>query len=432
MHHHYVLKLYQQLPGDVNIPHWIDFIHDKSVVRDRAAPPIDRVLDEAGLPFWVTKEYRLAGTGWNASEIREGLDRTYRLILQREGAVPPDMVSRLAAIPMVETAHELEIGETEVPPHRLAAPMTLPGRPARDLIHLAYAKSITQGHPEVSIAVLDTGVSLKHRELAGKIRRGADFVDLGGLDTSEFIGDVTGYDDVPEDEVGHGTHVSGIVGSRGVDMDEGVAPGCSLMAVRVLATMRSEGRRVGAGIVDNINVGIKWAVDHGADVINMSLGIKHTGGGLPHADVIRYALGKGVTVVAASGNDGTAERYYPGALPGVIAVGAVDGDGVLTRFSSYGANISVVAPGLNIYSAFANNTYAYASGTSQASPFVAGMVGLLKSYAREQGQRLSNLDIMQVLRHTSDKVDSRLRNEYAGYGLINLADAFKFLRYQLG
>ena len=190
-------------------------------------------------------------------------------------------------------------------------------------------------------------------------------------------------------------------------------------------------RLVGAGIVDNINTGIKWAVDNGADVINMSLGIRHTGGGLPHEDVVRYALSKNVVVVAASGNDGTSERYYPGALPGVFAVGAVDSNGAVTNFTSYGANITVVAPGLNIYSSFAHNSYAVASGTSQASPFVAGSIALAKSYALEQGQKLTANEIHYLLKNTSDKVNSRLRDEHAGYGLLNLADAFKLLNHLL-
>jgi subtilisin family serine protease len=194
--------------------------------------------------------------------------------------------------------------------------------------------------------------------------------------------------------------------------------------------MKSGDRIVGAGIIDNINTGIKHAVDHGASIINMSLGVKHMGGGLPHQDVIRYALSKNVTVVAASGNDGTAERYYPGALPGVIAVGAVDPAGAVTPFTSYGANIAVVAPGTNIYSSFAHNTYAYASGTSQASPFVAGAVALMKSFALAAGRTLGTQHITSILRNTSDKIDGRLRNERAGYGLINLADVFKLLSYQ--
>jgi subtilisin family serine protease len=203
------------------------------------------------------------------------------------------------------------------------------------------------------------------------------------------------------------------------------------MAVRVLATMKAGERFVGAGVVDNIDPAIKWAVDNHADIINMSLGIRHVGGGLPHEDVIRYALSKNVVVVAASGNDGTNQRYYPGALPGVIAVGAVDNDGAVTRFTSYGANITVVAPGLGIYSSFAHNSYAVASGTSQASPFVAGGVALAKSYALEMGHKLTNNEINYILKHTSDRVSTRLRDEHAGYGLLNLADAFKLLTHLL-
>jgi thermitase len=431
MKHHLVLKLHRQLSDDTNVPDWMSFINDKSLVRESVNPEVDRALQELGLKFWLTKEYKPAGALWSKEEINEGLNRTYRLILQQEYDLPRDLAQRVKLVPIVEDARELEVGEARLPQPEVSAQTSLSVQKVAELINLPYAQAFTKGIAGIKIAVLDTGVNLDHKELAGKIVKRADFVNLEGLDTSEFVGDIQGYDDVPEDEVGHGTHVSGIIASRGLQMDEGVAPGCGIMAVRVLATMKSGARLVGAGIVDNINAGIKWAVDNGADVINMSLGIKHMGGGLPHEDVIRYALSKNVVVVAASGNDGTNERYYPGALPGVIAVGAVDDNGSVTRFTSFGANITVVAPGLNIYSSFAHNTYAAASGTSQASPFVAGSVGLMKSYASEQGRRLTNNEIIHILKNTSDKVSSRLRDERAGYGLINLADAFKLLNHML-
>ncbi len=430
MKYHFVLKIRQKLNSDLHIPYWVDFITDKSVVIQNLNPEVDALMSSAGLQFWLTREYAPANASWSASEVLHGLDRTYRLVLQQEYTLPDDLLDRLLQLPSVETACELTIGEAHIPQRDLSVQTSLPGSRPADLIYLAFAKALTRGSPQVKIAVLDTGVNLSHPELAGRLLPGADFVDLEGMDTSDFIGDYLGYDDVPEDEVGHGTHVSGIIASRGLQMDEGVAPDCRILPVRVLATMRTGGRLVGAGIIDNINAGIKCAVDWGADIINMSLGIKHTGGGLPHEDVIRYALSKNVTVVAASGNDGSPERYYPGALPGVIAVGAVDYSGQVTAFTSYGANITVVAPGLNIYSSFANNSYAVASGTSQASPFVAGSVGLMKAYAKSMGASLSNQDILSILKNTSDRVDSRLRSVHAGYGLLNLADAFKLLSHQ--
>jgi thermitase len=431
MKHHVVVKLHWPVAEDLRIPDWLTFIDDKSVVRDTIEPGIDRTMRDLGLKFWATREYQPAGDRWSPEEAREGLDRTYRLILQEDYALPPDLVARIKRLPAVADAHALEVAASRLPVPQVSTQASLASR-ASDAIYLSYAKALTKGHPEIRIAVVDTGVNLDHQELRGKVVAGADFVDLQGLDTSSFIGDTTDYDSVPEDEVGHGTHVSGIIAGRGIEMDEGVAPDCSIVAVRVLATMRSGSKLYGAGIVDNINPGIKWAVDVGkADVINMSLGIKHESGALPHADIIRYAIGKGVTVVAASGNDGKPERYYPGALPGVIAVGAVDDAGNVTPFTSYGANICCVAPGTNIYSSFAHNTYAFASGTSQASPFVAGGIALMKSLARDQGTTLTNAEVTTIIKKTSDKVDSRLRDEHAGYGLLNLADAFKLLTHSM-
>jgi thermitase len=431
MKNHIILKLREPLVDGKAIPFWVDFINDKSTIRETVNPDVDRLMRQLGLSFWLTKEFKPEGPEPNAAEIAEGLNRTYRMILQKDYGMPADLAERIKLIPSVEDARPLTVGEAPLPQPELATQASFSQRAAAELIQLAYSRNFTRGSATVKIAVLDTGVNLNHEELRGRIVKKADFVNLEGLDTTNFVGDFKGYDDAPEDEVGHGTHVSGIIGARGRNMDEGVAPGCGIMAVRVLATMKQDRRYVGAGIVDNINTGIKWAVDNGANVINMSLGIRHVGGGLPHQDVIKYALRKNVTVVAASGNDGTAERYYPGALRGVFAVCAVDYTGKVAAFTSYGANISVVAPGMNIYSSFARGGYAMAPGTSQAAPFVAGTVGLLQSYALEHGKRLTNEDIGYILKSTSDKVDSRLRNVHAGYGLINLADAFKLLNHLL-
>jgi thermitase len=424
---HIVIKLVAEHPDDDEIPHWVLFADDKSKTFDRVQPVLDRLLRAYGLKVWLTSEYDTAAEDWDEHEIRAGLNRTYRLILQDDTDLPPALIDQIRLLPAVEDAHPIEVVEAPIPAAPSLSLSSISGGQAPEMIGLPYAKALTKGDPRITVAILDTGVDLGHRELQGKIDKRFDFVDLQGIDTRDFVGRTRGLDANVTDDVGHGTHVSGIIAATGINMNEGVCPDCRLMAVRVLATMKSGDRLVGAGIVDNINNGIKWAVDNGADVINMSLGIRNAGGGLPHEDVIRYAISKGVTVVAASGNDGTADRYYPGALPGVIAVGAVDNGGAVTNFTSYGANITVVAPGVNIYSSFAHDTYALASGTSQASPFVAGTVALLKSFGRAQGRNLTTSQIVGIFRRTSDRPDRRLRSERAGYGLINVADAFRLM-----
>ncbi|HRD62925.1 MAG TPA: S8 family serine peptidase [Nocardioides sp.] len=434
MKHHLVVKMRRRLPEPPRIPDWITFITDKSSVVTSVDAQVDAVLRAAGRLFWVTHEYAPALDGWAALEVHHGLDRTYRLVLQQgEDRLPDEVLLKLAAQPSVESAHQWEVGGADLPDNLPVAVATARGVDdgGRGLIGLDFARALSRGRRDVRVAVLDTGINLDHPELRGKIVAKADFVDLQGLDTSSFVGDFLGADDDPEDELGHGTHVAGIIAAEGVGMDPGIAPGCSLMAVRVLATLRSGGRDQGAGVVDNINPGIKFAADNDADVINMSLGIRHVGGGLPHEDVIRYALARGVTVVAASGNDGTDTKYYPGALPGVVAVGAVDGEGRVASFTSYGAQITVVAPGVNILSSFAHGRYAVASGTSQASPCVAGAVALLKSFARDNGVRLGPDDVLRILRETSDRPDRRLRSTHAGYGVLNMTDAFKWLMASL-
>lgn len=430
MKQHLIFKLHEPLAAGLMVPDWMRFIEDKSVVVKELDGLVDPVLREAGLDYWVTREFQLATAEWSEAERDQGLDRTYRVLLLNDAAADDRLVDRLRSVPSVEAVRRLEVVEAVVPRPELAHQTSL-GRSRGEAVGLGYAQSATRGRPDVTVAVLDTGVDLEHPELQGRVIQRADFVDLRGMDTSAFVGDVKDFDDVPDDEVGHGTHVAGIIAGRGLRMDEGIAPECRILAVRVLATMKSGDRLVGAGIVDNINPAIKWAVDHGADIINMSLGIKHTGGGLPHEDVIKYALAKNVAVVAASGNDGTPARYYPGALPGVIAVGASDESGQPARFSSFGAQITVMAPGVNILSSHARRGYAVASGTSQASPFVAGCIALLVSHARNQSRGLSTRDVVGILRNTSDRVDTRPRHRQAGYGLINMTDAMKLLTYSL-
>lgn len=411
-------------------PHWEDAIRDKPVATEIPESRMARLLALHRTPVWLMRGYAPQSGRWSAAEIASGLNRIYRLVLQENAEIPPALIRDISLLPYVEYARAAGVGTAELPEPRPAAMSARTDQRSRDAIFMEQAHEYSRGDESITIAVLDTGVWTTHPELAARMLPGRDFVDiLDGAGT--FIGDYLDADDDPTDAVGHGTHVAGIVVARGAAMPDGVAPKCRLLPVRVLGAMRQGERRVGAGLIDNINAGIKWTVDQGADVINMSLGIRRSGGGLPHAEVIDYAKRKGVTVVAAAGNDGQEQLYYPGALEHVIAVGAVDESGGVASFSTFGAQVSMVAPGTNIYSTYLDDDYAFSTGTSHATPFVTGAVALLKSYARSRGRSLTDGQVKHVLKHSADRVGTTFKDRKAGFGRLNLLDAMRLLEHKL-
>ena len=215
----------------------------------------------------------------------------------------------------------------------------------------------------VTIAVIDTGVDLDHPEFSGRIVAGYDFVD---------------GDAIPDDTDGHGTHIAGTIAARDDDNIgiSGVAPAANIMPIRVLGD-------TGEGWNSDIVAGIRWAVNNGADVINLSLGGDRYTRSM--AQALRFATDRGTVVVMAAGNDGDQTPSYPGAHAAEygIAVGAVDRNQNFADFSNKaGSNTLdyVTAPGVRIYSAAPGGGYAIYSGTSMATPHVAGIAGLLKSY----------------------------------------------------
>lgn len=414
-----------------NAPHWQEIIASKAVAQEAFIPSVDALLQQRKLPVWVTREYHPANNKWTQEEYAHGLQRIFRLILQEDKHLPDDLIQSITLLPEVEYARAGGVAITPLPTPSAQSMSVSTDANSREAIFLPEAHRWSRGDARITIAVLDSGVCLTHPELRESLLPGYDFVDIL-TDAEAFFGDAVGADPDPDDEVGHGTHVAGIIAAKGKNMPEGVAPLCRILPVRVLGALRQGDRRVGAGLLDNINTALKWAVDQGADIINMSFGIKHEGGGLPHREVVEYALAKGVTLIAATGNDGQDALYYPGALPGVIAVGAVNLDGDKAFFSTYGVQVTFVAPGSEIYSAYREDGYAYASGTSQAAPFVSGAAALLKSYALERaGRRLSDRQIKHLLKYTADRIDSQFRTRQTGYGQINIADALRLLDYRL-
>ncbi|KEO82000.1 S8 family peptidase [Tumebacillus flagellatus] len=265
------------------------------------------------------------------------------------------------------------------------------------LIKADKAWQTSTGDPNVIIAVVDTGVDLNHPDLQGKLVPGRNI--LAGTDT-------------PQDDNGHGTHCAGIIAARTNNL-EGIAGVNWNSKIMPVKAMNADG----SGSVADIADGIYWAADHGADVINLSLGDYEDSDYLHEA--IKYAHDKGVVVTAAMGNDGIGQPSYPAAYPEVIGVAANDESNETATFSNYGSHCSVTAPGVSIPSTYPNKRYVALSGTSMASPHVAGVAGLLKSI----NKNLKPEDIRDILQKTADDLGPAGRDDYYGWGEINVSKA---------
>ena len=277
----------------------------------------------------------------------------------------------------------------------------------------------------ITIAVLDTGVDLAHPDLRDRLVPGADFAEGEGSDCAPG----------PRDGHGHGTHVSGLAlatADNGIGL-AGVAPEAKLMPVRVCGSGFCDG--------DDVNDGIRWATDHGADVINLSLGTDEVDlvlGVNPLADLssgaeaVKYATDAGVIVVASAGNANWVFCGHPGADPGAICVAALDKDGLPASYSNlpfdrdgeadafraFGGDgdtcetqaMSTGWPGAGINACGA--AYQALSGTSMASPHVAGAAAVLRSFG------LSRSAVIERLKATASNGGSY--DPLMGYGVPDL------------
>lgn len=208
--------------------------------------------------------------------------------------------------------------------------------------------------PTVIVAVLDTGVCLDHPDLAGKFVAGYDFVE---------------NDTTPQDANGHGCGVAGVIAAHinnGVGI-AGVAPNARIMPLRVLDAS-------GMGTYSDIAAAVVYAADNGARILNLSLAGAQNSEIL--ADAINYAIMRGAIVIAAAGNYNTNIPFYPAALPNVVAVGSVDSNLQRSSFSNYGPHVGVQAPGRDILTTAPNGDYQMMTGTSFASPQVAGVTAM--------------------------------------------------------
>ncbi|TAF32066.1 MAG: T9SS C-terminal target domain-containing protein [Cytophagales bacterium] len=299
--------------------------------------------------------------------------------------------------------------------------------------------AIEKGSSNVVVAIIDTGTDLLHPELKERLWKNSKEIpgNNNDDDNNGYVDDIFGWDftetdNNPSDVDGHGTHVAGTVGAipdnrigvAGVDWN------CRLMTVKALSDL-------GSGSFEWIAQSIYYAADNGADVINMSL--SGSSDGLLLQEAVNYAvIQKGVVVVVAMGNNNSSVARFPAACIGVIAVGSTDARdfrsdpftvGSVRGGSNYGPHIWVVAPGSNIISLGVNSGMGrIISGTSMATPHVAGLVSLLLA----QDPTRTPEDIRNILKFSSDDVvgrgdeDTRGFDIYHGYGRINARRALSF------
>ncbi|WP_132996036.1 S8 family peptidase [Sporanaerobacter acetigenes] len=250
----------------------------------------------------------------------------------------------------------------------------------------------------IKVAVLDTGIDGGHYDLYVR----------GGYSV---------FNDSPYyDGYGHGTHVAGIVAalenSYGV---LGVAPDVSLYSVKVLGND-------GYGSISGIVEGIEWAVNNNMNVINMSLGSSSYSS--IFEDYCNYAYNSGLLIVAAAGNSGNSygtgdSVEYPARYSSVMAVAATDYYDKRASFSSTGSDVEIAAPGVDIYSTYPDNNYAYMSGTSMACPHVAGAAALVWS----ANPNLTNIQVRQKLVNSAKYLGNRY---HYGAGLVQAYNAIYY------
>lgn len=350
--------------------------------------------------------------GFDDDERDRGLDRIIAIELSQPAAAT-ELSRQLSDQQGVEWATPEPLSFAPLDAGTLAQSMLAPPsvkdvRRPHERVGAFEALAMESGDQRVIVACVDTGVALDHEEFDGRIYGGIDTVDLGlGVigGNIELLGDSRGRDFCARDETGHGSHVAGIICARGLRVPQGLAGRSSLAPVRALAAARGpDGQVVGIGGTLDIDAAIKAAADMGARVMNMSFGTSEEDlfyGAPPiHADSIDYVQSLGVVPVAAMGNSGREEVYFPAALSGVIAVGAIDEDGRRSDFSTIGEHIALAAPGTDIISVGLEG-YRASTGTSHAAPFVAATVALMLARAGRAGITLTAHDCRNILQDSA-------------------------------
>jgi len=312
----------------------------------------------------------------------ELLRRTYQIKFNAIDKVDA-IIREISQLPVIEYAERKELHGHFLTPNDLGANSTTgTGMWHLYRINAQQAWDLSTGSSNVVVAVTDNAILSTHPDLTNKLVTGYD-APTGGSNTNPC----------GSNDGNHGTHVSGTVGAQ-TNNGVGVASigfNVSVMPVKIGNCN---------GQLTHGYEGINWAANNGAHVINMSWG----GGGFSNygQNVCNAAFNAGSILVAAAGNDGTTQQFYPAAYNNVIAVASTTTNDAKSGFSQYGTWITISAPGSAIYSTYATTAYARIQGTSMASPNVAGLIGLMKSYV----PTVSNADIINCLLSSADNINA--------------------------
>jgi PKD repeat protein len=341
------------------------------------------------------------------SQLHPGIDdrllsRTYQVEFSQINKVS-ELVTYLSELDELEYAERKELHESFLSPNdQYYANSFNSGQWALFQIDAPLAWDISTGSSDIVVAVTDNAINISHPDLVNKMVPGWDAVDNDN-DPSPCGGN-DGF---------HGSHVSGIVGAE-TNNNIGIASigyNVSIMPVKI--------GDCNTGSLTSGYDGIIWAADNGADVINMSWG----GGGSSNygQNVCSYAWNLGTILIAAAGNDGTNQQFYPAAYDDVVSVASTTSGDAKSSFSQYGTWVSISAPGSSILSTDEGSSYQVTQGTSMASPLVAGLVGLMISHAPSATPQ----EVVNCLLSSAENIDGANSNYIGqlGAGRINAYQA---------
>lgn len=345
------------------------------------------------------------------------LQRVYLLEFSDFGQVD-NIIKQMSATGFVDYAERVPLDRTCLTPND----PSYSSQWHLGVINAAGAWNYFSTGSTIKIAIVDDAVERTHSDISPNLWVNPGEIANNNIDDdgNGYIDDINGYDvgsndnnpNPPSSSYSHGTHVTGCA-SPATNNNNGVAGiGFSTKIMAVKAT-------TSATSITNGYDGIVYAVISGADVINMSWG--GTGSSTTAQNIITWASQSGVVLVAAAGNNNSNTIFYPAGYTECIAVAATNSNDTKASFSNYGTWVDISAPGNNIYATYYGNTYANLSGTSMASPIVAGLAGLMLSL----NPGLTPTDIRNCLNSSATSISAQnpSYNGQLGSGRINANSA---------